>query len=65
MPDKDTYKLIVRDNGIGFNPNLTTKYRNGMRNMKKRCEKIGADISVETSVNLGVRIVVSGPLQGF
>ncbi len=57
--DIDFLKLMVEDDGVGFNPDETT-HRNGLNNIKKRVRNWRGCYSI-TSNNKGTRIVVKIP----
>ena len=61
--DKKSNKLImsISDNGIGF----IIKKSNGigMQNIHERVYEMGADIEIESKINIGTRIIVSLPLS--
>ncbi|MDH4099864.1 MAG: sensor histidine kinase [Nitrospirota bacterium] len=54
--------LGIRDNGKGFDPaalrgEMKTGY--GMRNMRKRCEEMGAELAIDSAPSKGTEIKVS------
>ncbi len=51
-------RLEVRDNGRGFDP-ATVKQGNGLWNMQRRAERMGAPFSLESRVGEGTRVVVN------
>jgi two-component system sensor histidine kinase UhpB len=47
--------LVVRDNGIGFDP--LVKYNgNGLHNIRKRADELHAKLSIESSAGAGTTI---------
>ena len=60
---KEFYKIIVKDNGKGFDPNSPEKVNsNGLRNMQQRAQSIGCMISVTSQVEKGTQTDISGPI---
>jgi len=56
---KQSYLVLeIRDNGKGFDKANTRDGGNGLRNMKSRAEKIGAQFELETELNNGTKITV-------
>ena len=51
----DSFRIIIKDNGKGFNINEITN-GNGLFNMKRRCEESGGRFSISSSVN-GTEII--------
>lgn len=45
--EKNALVLIVKDNGIGFDPELNHP-GNGLKNMRKRAESLGAEIEIQS-----------------
>jgi len=48
-------KLIIRDNGTGFNIEKVEK-GNGLNNMKRRAKEIEAELLIDSSVDNGTTI---------
>lgn len=57
----DIIELTLSDNGKGFTPDTTDK-GNGLRNMKKRAEKLFAELEVESSPGNGTKIYFKGKI---
>lgn len=57
-------KLIVRveDNGKGFDPALPQGDRNGLTNMRRRCEKLGGECLIDSSAGKGTAVTFMLPL---
>jgi len=51
----NTFCLLVKDNGKGFNLDLQTE-RNGLRNMKKRSEIIGGNLRIDSVKSKGTTL---------
>ncbi len=47
--------LTVQDNGAGFDLQTSTK-GNGLRNLRRRAEKVGGDLDVTTAPGVGTRL---------
>lgn len=54
--------ITIQDNGIGFNPEKTRPYSNGLINIKKRMNDIGGTVKIEsgkgTSIGMSVLLIV-------
>lgn len=48
--------FLFIDNGIGFDSSTVHSQGNGLKNMEKRAEKIGAEIQISSELNQGTRI---------
>lgn len=61
--------LIIHDNGIGFDPNHIlpqTSSQNsgiGLTNTKKRVQKIGGDLNIDSTLGKGTTITIEIPLN--
>jgi len=53
--ENDILKISISDNGIGFDTELV-KSSNGLKNLKKRADKLKAQISIDSVVNKGTEI---------
>ena len=53
--------ITIRDNGIGFDPENTRPYSNGLINIKKRMKDIGGTIQIESTE--GTSICLTVPLS--
>lgn len=54
----------LRDNGVGFEPTSSDNSSHyGLRGMKERMQKIGGEISIETSPGKGTEIKISIPFN--
>ncbi len=58
------YTLEVQDFGRGFSPEAVGAFSNGIAGMKGRASQIGAAISVESVLEEGTVVLVSGLLSG-
>ena len=55
-------KLVVHDDGRGFDPEAMARAGNGLRNMRARAESIGADLRMESAPGKGCTIALAGKL---
>lgn len=53
----DSFQLLVRDNGIGFEQS-SEHYGNGIRSLNKRAEEIGALLEIKTQTGKGTAISI-------
>ncbi len=53
--------IIVEDNGKGFSKN-NTPFGFGLKNIKKRIDKIGGTMDIDTTLNVGTTITLNIPL---
>ncbi len=56
-------KLLVRDDGKGFDPQAMARAGNGLRNMQARAEAIGAVLSVDSTPGSGCAITLQGSMN--
>lgn len=55
---EDIFSIEIKDNGNGFDSNkLKSGY--GIRNMKKRAEKIGAEFNISSGSGEGTKVALS------
>ena len=48
-------KLLIQDNGIGFDHDLINKEKLGLKIMQERAEAIGADLTVKSTPDQGTK----------
>jgi signal transduction histidine kinase len=62
MRQDDGTRLVVADDGVGFDPlaPVETSHQ-GLANMQARAETIGATMQVESAIGAGTRIIVTLP----
>jgi len=53
--DRHTLIMVVRDNGIGFNPHQRSD-RNGLENLRSRAKSLGGTIDIESKPGTGTTI---------
>jgi ligand-binding sensor domain-containing protein len=54
----NTLRLVVQDNGVGIGEELKRKSGHGIKNIKKRAGKIGAELKLETDSKIGTRWIM-------
>jgi signal transduction histidine kinase len=60
----DEVRLLVRDDGRGFDPSRVPEDRHGVVGMRERADNIGGSIEVQSSRDGGTRVEVTVPLGG-
>ena len=60
----DEVRLVVQDDGRGFDPSRVRDERHGIVGMRERVAMIGGSIEVESGENDGTRVEVTVPLGG-
>lgn len=60
--DKQELKFAISDDGQGFDPK-TVQSGNGLNNMSKRAQEVGAELSIEPIIGKGTKVVLKLPLQ--
>lgn len=60
--DGHTFSLSVRDNGIGFNPEVVAS-GDGLKNMRYRSEEINGKVEIHSTVGVGTEIVLTVGLE--
>jgi signal transduction histidine kinase len=56
-------RVVVQDNGKGFDPALANAERNGLTNMAQRMSELGGDCRVTSQPTKGCRVEFSMPLK--
>ena len=59
----DFFTVSVQDNGKGFDVNKSNTLSNGLQNMKKRMENIGASCNIHSNIGKGTTTVFSIKLR--
>ncbi len=54
------FRIIITDDGKGFDPAAVELKSNGLRNMQKRMESVGGKIEIESKPNEGTIVQLSG-----
>jgi signal transduction histidine kinase len=55
----DGYRLVIADDGRGFDPNHVDPTRFGLVSMRERAESLGGSFSVDSSPGRGTRLEVA------
>ena len=55
---RNRIRLVVKDNGRGFNMQTTNQHRNGLRTMAERVNELNGEITIKTSLGAGTEIRV-------
>jgi signal transduction histidine kinase len=53
--------MLIRDNGVGFDPETVTDEHLGLRIMRERAESLGGELSIGTGEGTGTTIQVDVP----
>ncbi|HJU05735.1 MAG TPA: sensor histidine kinase [Nitrospiraceae bacterium] len=59
----DGVRLVVEDDGVGFNPDAVDGRGEGLRNMAARAKKLGARFAVVSETGQGTRITFDIPVE--
>jgi signal transduction histidine kinase len=54
----DALELVIRDDGVGFNPQLVPPGHFGLKSMRERVSQLGGSIDIESAPGYGTRISV-------
>ncbi len=54
-----SFKIQIKDDGVGFNPEKIALHGNGLNNMRKRAEKMGWRFNINSKLNKGTIILIS------
>ncbi len=58
-----TFAFTVRDNGKGFDPDLTGQLGHGLTNLKRRAERLGGSVLIESHPGKGSTVTFHAPLD--
>lgn len=58
----ERFHYFIKDNGVGFSPDVDKHFSNGLKNMRKRCEECGLDIRIVSSPGAGTSVEIQGHL---
>ena len=57
------FKMIIKDDGKGFDINTNNSYNgNGIKNMKERAKEIGATLNIISNKNAGTSVELIAPI---
>jgi signal transduction histidine kinase len=59
-----TLRVVIEDNGRGFERNAHDPWADGLRNMRERAAEIGGECQVESRVGAGTVITIELPWPG-
>lgn len=59
--EKQLLKIIIQDNGRGFNPDLVRKTSNGLKNMMNRMKDSGGELGIESN-DTGTTVTIICPI---
>jgi signal transduction histidine kinase len=63
--EPDSIRLVVEDNGRGFDPTTLPEGRgNGLNNMRNRLQRLGGSVGVYPEAGKGTRVEIIQPTQG-
>jgi len=64
VPDSAGMRMIVEDDGPGFDPSKVVKGKHlGLESMAERAKSIGADFQLETTLGEGTRVIITLPRE--
>ena len=64
LPELDTLRVIIEDNGKGLKSSMQNKAGKGLKNMRSRAEKLKGNLRFETpALGTGTRIELEMPLS--
>src|SRR5699024_2878073 len=58
----NSINLIVKDDGVGFNPNIKNEDSFGIIGMRERVELLKGELSIKSAVNKGTRVAINIPI---
>lgn len=59
---KERFRLIISDNGTGFDSDASLDCGRGLRNMRIRATALGGDLDIRSDQATGTRVIVAGPV---
>ena len=63
LTSKNTFILEITDDGKGFDVQKVSSYSNGLQNMRKRAENIGAVYTINSIVGKKTIITITGKIN--
>jgi len=54
--------LTIADDGVGFDPDDTTQWGHGLRNMQRRAEQMNADLTLTSQPDRGTTLRLTIPV---
>lgn len=62
--DEEKFKMIVKDNGVGFSPDKISSTKGlGLMGMKERVKSVGGTMEINSVLNFGTEIKIFIPLK--
>lgn len=59
------FRMVIEDDGAGFDPTTMNRGRHGLDNMRERAERMGGTFSIQPSAPNGTRVEVKLPFVGI
>ncbi len=59
--EDDRVRLVVEDDGVGFDPQAVGRAGHGLRNLRARARRLGATVTIRSSPGAGTRITLELP----
>lgn len=59
------FRMVIEDDGAGFDTTSMTRGRHGLDNMRERAERMGGSFSIQPSAPRGTRVEVKVPFLGI
>ncbi|MFA7419209.1 MAG: two-component regulator propeller domain-containing protein [Melioribacteraceae bacterium] len=63
--DEKDLSIIVKDNGCGFGMSNVRTFGNGLKNIQRRIESIGGNVTMESIIDKGTTTKINLPLKSF
>ncbi|WP_447973616.1 sensor histidine kinase [Nitrospira sp. Kam-Ns4a] len=60
--EDDRLRLVVEDDGVGFDPQAVGRSGYGLRNLRARARRLGATVTILSRPGAGTRITLELPL---
>lgn len=62
-PAAGEIRLVIEDNGVGFNPDGDFPGHLGLKSMHERAERLGGELNIESTPGQGTRVTADLPLK--
>jgi NarL family two-component system sensor histidine kinase LiaS len=59
--DNETVRVVISDNGMGFDPKQRATYGFGLQNIATRAAELGATLDISSHVNSGTVLTLEIP----
>ncbi|KOY82349.1 sensor histidine kinase [Lysinibacillus sp. FSL H8-0500] len=60
---KNAVNIVVKDDGVGFDPHIVKDHSFGILGMKERIEILGGSLSITSEINRGTTVLFKIPLE--